>query len=133
MCIATNHTSFSVVEMDTKAIEILTKGLYTKKRKGKASSDGSKSAKVGASNSTVPTSTTAISKVIASTEVALNAKAGIAGVGSMPPMPSGPSSGDRASELPIEGEIGEGRKKKKAATKTSRKARLSGLDGDNNK
>ena len=45
-------------------------------------------------------------------------------------MPSGPSNKDWASEPSAEGEVGEGRKKKKAIAKTSRKAHLSGANGD---
>ncbi|EHA8586517.1 hypothetical protein COCNU_scaffold000478G000040 [Cocos nucifera] len=122
-----------ILEMDTKATEMLTKGLYTKKRKAKASSDSSKKMKVGDSSSVVPTSTAVAPEVIASTEVALATEVGTAGVGSVPPMPLGPSSGDRASEPPIEGEVGEGRKKKKAIAKTSHKTRLSKVDGDSDK
>ncbi|EHA8588220.1 hypothetical protein COCNU_scaffold004427G000020 [Cocos nucifera] len=68
--------------------------------------------------------------VIASTEVALAAEVDIVGVGSVPPMPSGSSSGDWASKSPIEGVIGEGRKKKKAIAKMFCKACLSGVDGN---
>ncbi|EHA8588103.1 hypothetical protein COCNU_scaffold004112G000080 [Cocos nucifera] len=118
------------VEMDTQAIEMLTNGLYTKKRKGKAPSDSSKRAKVDASSSAVPTSTVTTFEVIASTKAALTIKVGTTGMSSVPPMPSGPSSGDQTLELPIKGEIGEGREKKKAIAKASRKAHLSRPDGD---
>ncbi|EHA8588032.1 hypothetical protein COCNU_scaffold003949G000010 [Cocos nucifera] len=60
--------------MDTKAVEMLTKGLYTKKRKGKASSDSSKRMKVGVSSFAIPTSIVVAPKVIASAEVALTTK-----------------------------------------------------------
>ncbi|KAG1338754.1 putative ensconsin-like [Cocos nucifera] len=40
----------------------------------------------------------------------------------MPPTPLGPFSQDQASELPVEGEMEEGKKKKKAITKILRKA-----------
>ncbi|KAG1371688.1 hypothetical protein COCNU_16G007820 [Cocos nucifera] len=116
--------------MDTKAVEMLTKEYYTKKRKGKASSDRSKRTKDSDSSSTVPTSTAVVPEVIASAEVALATEVDSAGEGSMPSMPLGPSSGDRASEPPTEEEVGEGRKKKKAIAKTSHKTRLSGMDGD---
>ncbi|EHA8587816.1 hypothetical protein COCNU_scaffold003310G000010 [Cocos nucifera] len=117
-------------QMDTKAIEMLTKGLFIKKRKKKASSDSLKRMKVGICSSTIPTSTTITPEVIASVEVALTAEVGTTSVGSMPPMSSGPSKGDRALEPPTKGEIGKERKKKKTIAKTSRKARLSGSDGD---
>ncbi|EHA8587730.1 hypothetical protein COCNU_scaffold003089G000010 [Cocos nucifera] len=74
MCIATDRASFSIIEMDTQAIEILTKGLYTKKRKGKVPNDGSKRAKVSVSSSEVFASTIAASEVIVGIETALTAK-----------------------------------------------------------
>ncbi|KAG1370929.1 hypothetical protein COCNU_16G000230 [Cocos nucifera] len=86
--------------------------------------------KVGDSSSAVPTSTTIAPEVIASIEVALAIEVSTAGVGSEPPMPSGPSNRDRALEAPAEGEVGKGRKEKKAITKMSRKACLSEADGD---
>ncbi|EHA8590716.1 hypothetical protein COCNU_scaffold022946G000010 [Cocos nucifera] len=86
--------------------------------------------KVGHSSFAVPTSTIIALEVIASTEVALAAEVGTASTGSMPPIPLGPSNGDRASEPPIEEEVGEGRKKKRSITKTSHKAHLSRADGD---
>ncbi|EHA8587604.1 hypothetical protein COCNU_scaffold002772G000010 [Cocos nucifera] len=86
--------------------------------------------KVSDSNSTIPTSIVVAPEIIANAEVALATEVGTTGVGFVPPMPLGPSSGDRASKLPAEGEVGEGRKKKKAIAKTSRKACLSGVDGD---
>ncbi|KAG1364257.1 hypothetical protein COCNU_11G010840 [Cocos nucifera] len=86
--------------------------------------------KVGASSSAIPTSTAAALEVIVSIEVVLIAEVGTTGIGFMPSMPLGPSNGDRASELPTEGEIGEGRKKKKAIVKMSRKVCLSGPNGD---
>ncbi|EHA8586587.1 hypothetical protein COCNU_scaffold000549G000010 [Cocos nucifera] len=116
--------------MDTKATKMLNKGLYTKKRKWKASRDSSKRMKISDSSSMVPTSTAIEPVVITSAEVALAADVNTAGAGFVPPMPSGPSNRDRASEPPVEGEVGEGRKKKRAITKTSHKARLSGMDGD---
>ncbi|EHA8587465.1 hypothetical protein COCNU_scaffold002268G000020 [Cocos nucifera] len=116
--------------MDTKATEMLPKGLYTKKRKGKVSSNNIKRMKVGDSSSTVPTSIVVAPEVIASIEVAIAIEVGTIGVSSMPPMPSGPSSGDWALKPPAKGEVGEGRKKKRAIAKTSRKACLSKADGD---
>ncbi|EHA8588128.1 hypothetical protein COCNU_scaffold004181G000010 [Cocos nucifera] len=86
--------------------------------------------KVGASSSAIPISTTAAFEVIASIELALTTKVSTIGAGSIPPMPSGSFSRDQASELPTEGEIGKERKNKKAITEMSRKARLSGPDGD---
>ncbi|KAG1358576.1 hypothetical protein COCNU_08G000220 [Cocos nucifera] len=116
--------------MDTQDAEMLTKGLYTKKRKRKASSDGSKRAKVGASSSEVSTPTAIASKVIVGIETTLTAEVNTAGVGSMPSIPSSPTNGDRTLELPAKEETSKGRKKKKAVAKTSRKARLSGPDGN---
>ncbi|EHA8587090.1 hypothetical protein COCNU_scaffold001417G000010 [Cocos nucifera] len=92
------------IKMDAQVAKMLTKGLYTKKRKGKAQNDGSKRVKVGVSSSEVLASTTTASEVITNIEIALTAEVGTAGMGSVPSMPSGPSSRDRVSELLIEKE-----------------------------
>ncbi|EHA8586313.1 hypothetical protein COCNU_scaffold000172G000020 [Cocos nucifera] len=110
---------------------MLTKWLFTKKRKGKAQEDGSKRVKVSVSSSGVPASTTAAFEVIVDVKIASTTKVDIASVGLVPSMPSGPSSGDRVLELPIKKEIGEGRKKK-AIVKMSYKAHLDGPDGNDN-
>ena len=86
--------------------------------------------KVSDSSSTIPTSTAIVPKVITSVEVALATMVSIAGMGPVPPMPSDPSSKDRASEPPTEEEIGGERKKKKAIAKTSHKAHLGNPDGN---
>ena len=77
-----------------------------------------------------PTATTAASKIGASVKIPLTADVNIVGVGFLSPMPSGPSSGDQTSELLAEGEMEEGKKKKKAITKMPRKARVSELHDD---
>ncbi|KAG1370190.1 hypothetical protein COCNU_15G005560 [Cocos nucifera] len=117
--------------MDTQATKMLTKGLFTRKRKGKAQEDGSKRAKVGISSSRVPASTVAASEVIVGIEIAPTTKVDTASMGLVPSMPSSPSSEDRISELPIKKGTGEGRKKKVIA-KTSCKARLDELNGNDN-
>ncbi|KAG1330956.1 hypothetical protein COCNU_02G009240 [Cocos nucifera] len=117
--------------MDAQAVKMLTKGLFSRKRKGKVQDDGSKRAKVGVSSSEVPASTVAASKVIISIEIAPTVEVDITSMGPMPSMPSGPSSRDQVSELPIKKGTREGRKKK-AVTKMSCKARLGGLNGDDN-
>ncbi|KAG1363581.1 hypothetical protein COCNU_11G004080 [Cocos nucifera] len=117
--------------MDAQAAEMLTKGLYTKKRKGKAQNDDSKRVKVDVSSSEVPSSIVVASEVIANIETALIDEVDIAGAGLVPSMPSDPSSGDRVLELPIKKGIEEERKKK-AIAKTSYKAHLDGSDGDDN-
>ncbi|EHA8587507.1 hypothetical protein COCNU_scaffold002495G000010 [Cocos nucifera] len=117
--------------MDAQDAEMLTKGLYTKKRKWKVQNDGSKRAKVDVSSSKVPASTATASEVIVDAKTALTAEVGIAGTGPVPSMPLGPSYGDRILELPVKKGIGEGRRKK-AIAKMSCKARLGGSDGDNN-
>ncbi|EHA8586231.1 hypothetical protein COCNU_scaffold000110G000090 [Cocos nucifera] len=117
--------------MDAQAAKMLTKELYTKKKKGKAQNDGLKSVKIGLSNSKVPASTVAAFEVITSIETTLTIEVGTVGTGPVPSMPSGSSDGDRISELPIKKGTGEGRKKKVIA-KTSCKAILGGPDGDDN-
>ncbi|EHA8586387.1 hypothetical protein COCNU_scaffold000304G000010 [Cocos nucifera] len=109
---------------------MLTKGLYTMKRKGKAPSDGLKRANVGASSFEVPDPTATASEVITSTETTLTTEVDITGSGSVPSMPSGPSSKDRTLELPTKEGTREGRKKKKAIAKTSHKAHLGNPDGN---
>ncbi|EHA8587115.1 hypothetical protein COCNU_scaffold001452G000030 [Cocos nucifera] len=118
--------------MDTQATKMLTKGLFIRKRKGKAQNDGSKRAKVSVSSSEVPTSTAAVSEVIVGAKITPTTEVDTASMGPVPSMPSGPSDGDRVSKLPIKKEIEEERKKK-AITKTSYKARLGRLDGNDNK
>ncbi|KAG1366991.1 hypothetical protein COCNU_13G007810 [Cocos nucifera] len=98
--------------MDAQAIKMLTKGLFIRKRKGKVQDDGSKRAKVGVSSSKVPASTAITSEVIVGIEIAPTTEVDTASMGSVPSMPSGPSSGDRVLELPIKKGTGEGRKKK---------------------
>ncbi|KAG1334209.1 hypothetical protein COCNU_03G003280 [Cocos nucifera] len=117
--------------MDAQAAKMLTKGLYTKKRKGKVQNDGSKRAKVGVSSSEVSTSTATTSEVIVGVETALTIEVGTASTGLVPSMPSGPSNEDRVLELPIKKGTGEERKKK-AIAKMSCKARLGGPDGIDN-
>ncbi|EHA8589637.1 hypothetical protein COCNU_scaffold011629G000010 [Cocos nucifera] len=111
--------------MDTEAVEILTKGLYVQKRKKKAPGGSSKRAKVDAPSSVAPTATAAAFEVAASIEVAPTAEVSTVGAGFMPPASLDPSSKDQASELPAEGEMEEGKKKKKAIVKTLHKARPS--------
>ncbi|KAG1358577.1 hypothetical protein COCNU_08G000230 [Cocos nucifera] len=79
--------------------------------------------KVGAPSFAAPTTTVVASEVATSAEVAPTTEVGTIGAGFMPPAPSSSSSGDQALELPTEGEIVEGNKKKKAIAKTLRKAR----------
>ncbi|KAG1348007.1 hypothetical protein COCNU_06G018360 [Cocos nucifera] len=117
--------------MDAQATEMLTKELYTKKRKEKVQNDSSKRVKVDISSSEVLASIAATSEIIVGTETILTTKIGIAGVGPVPSMPSGPSDEDQVLELLIKKGTGEGRKKK-AIAKTSCKACLGGLDGDDN-
>ncbi|EHA8589835.1 hypothetical protein COCNU_scaffold012715G000020 [Cocos nucifera] len=114
--------------MDAQATKMLTKGLFTWKRKGKAQA---KRMKVSVFCSGVPTPTTVVSEVIVGAEIAPTTKVDTASMGPMPSMPSGASNGDRVLELPIRKGIGEGRKKK-AVAKMSCKARLGGLDGNDN-
>ncbi|EHA8587978.1 hypothetical protein COCNU_scaffold003759G000010 [Cocos nucifera] len=104
--------------MDAQATKMLTKGLFTRKRKEKAQDDGSKRVKVGVSSFRVPTSTTATSEVIIGTKIAPNVEIDTTSIGLVPSMPSGPSSGDQVLELSIKKRIEEGRKKK-AIVKTS--------------
>ncbi|EHA8586442.1 hypothetical protein COCNU_scaffold000388G000030 [Cocos nucifera] len=108
--------------MDEQATEMLTKGLYTKKRKGKAQNDGSKRAKIGVSSSGVPASTATASKVIAGIETSLIAEVGPAGMGPVPSMPLGPFDGDQVLELPIKKGIGEERKRKPLRRRPARLA-----------
>ncbi|EHA8587439.1 hypothetical protein COCNU_scaffold002235G000030 [Cocos nucifera] len=63
-CIATDRSSFPATEMDTQAAKMLTKGLFTRKRKEKMQDDGSKRVKVSISSSGDPTSTIATFEVI---------------------------------------------------------------------
>ncbi|KAG1362643.1 hypothetical protein COCNU_10G008620 [Cocos nucifera] len=60
--------------MDAQATKMLTKGLFTRKRNGKAQEDGSKRVKVGVSSSEVPTPTIAAFEVIVGAEIASIAK-----------------------------------------------------------
>ncbi|EHA8586803.1 hypothetical protein COCNU_scaffold000966G000020 [Cocos nucifera] len=119
--------------MDAQAAKMLTKRLSTRKRKEKMQNDSSKRAKVGISSSGVPASTAAASEVIIGAEIVPTIKVDTASTGPVPSKPSGPSSRDWVSELPIKKGIGKGRIKKKAIAKTSCKARLGGSDGDENK
>ncbi|KAG1363519.1 hypothetical protein COCNU_11G003460 [Cocos nucifera] len=100
------------LDMDAQAAKMLTKGLFTRKRKEKMQNDGSKRTKVGVSSSEVPTSTITVSEVIVGAEIAPTAEVDTASASPVPSMPSGPSSGDRISELPIKKGIGEERKRK---------------------
>ncbi|EHA8588842.1 hypothetical protein COCNU_scaffold006836G000010 [Cocos nucifera] len=79
--------------MDAQAAEMLIKGLYTKKRKGKAQNDGSKMVKIGFSSSKVPASYAAAFKVIAGIETALTAEVGTTGMDLVPPCPQVPPTG----------------------------------------
>ncbi|KAG1370945.1 hypothetical protein COCNU_16G000390 [Cocos nucifera] len=110
---------------------MLTKGLFTRKRKGKVQNDGSKRMKVYAFSFGVSASTATTSEVIIGIEIAPTAKVDTASMGPVPSMPSNPSGGDQILELPIKKGIGEGRKKKVIA-KMSYKSRLGGSDGDDN-
>ncbi|KAG1370068.1 hypothetical protein COCNU_15G004340 [Cocos nucifera] len=105
-------------KMDAQAAKMLTKGLFTRKRKGKVQNDGSKRAKVGVPSSGVLASTIVASEVIIDVEIAPTVEVDTASMGLMPSMPSGPSSGDWVSKLPVKKETREGRKKK-AIVKTS--------------
>ncbi|EHA8586191.1 hypothetical protein COCNU_scaffold000033G000010 [Cocos nucifera] len=113
--------------MDTQATKMLTKGLFTRKRKGKAQEDGLKRAKIGVSSSKVSIPTTAASEVIIGAKIAPTIEVDTANMGPVPSMPSDPSSGNRVSKLPIKKGIGEGRKIKVVA-KMSCKACLGGSD-----
>ncbi|EHA8586985.1 hypothetical protein COCNU_scaffold001259G000040 [Cocos nucifera] len=106
------------LEMDTKATVMLAKGLYAQKRKGKVPSGSSKRAKVGASSSLAPFVTAAAFKVVVSVKVLPTIEVGTVDADSMPSTPPGPSSGDQPLKLSTEGETREGKKKKKAVTKT---------------
>ncbi|EHA8586825.1 hypothetical protein COCNU_scaffold001015G000010 [Cocos nucifera] len=117
--------------MDAKAAKMLTKGLFTRKRKRKAQEDGSKRAKVSVSSSEVPASTATTSEVNIDVKIAPTTEVDTTSTGPMPSMPSGPSSEDRALKLPIKKGTGE-KRKKKAITKMSYKARLGGPDGNDN-
>ncbi|EHA8587723.1 hypothetical protein COCNU_scaffold003053G000020 [Cocos nucifera] len=117
--------------MDAQATKMPTKGLFTRKRKGKVQEDGSKRAKIDVSSSEVPTPTAAASEVIIGIEIAPTIEVDTASMGLVPSMPSGPSSGDQVLELLVRKGIEEGRKKK-AIAKMSCKARLGGLDGKDN-
>ncbi|KAG1366908.1 hypothetical protein COCNU_13G006980 [Cocos nucifera] len=88
--------------MDAQAAKMLTKGLFTKKRKGKAQDDGSKRTKVGISSSGVPASTVAVSEVIVGTEIAPTVEVDIASMGPVPSMPSVDLSFDESSSSPSE-------------------------------
>ncbi|KAG1360737.1 hypothetical protein COCNU_09G002000 [Cocos nucifera] len=110
---------------------MLTKGLYTQKRKEKASGDSSKRAKVGASSFVAIAITAVAFKVVISTEVLTTTEVGTVDVDSMPSTPLGPSSGDQAPKLPAEVETREEKKKKKAVIKTPYKAHFSELNDNN--
>ncbi|KAG1327745.1 hypothetical protein COCNU_01G016790 [Cocos nucifera] len=118
--------------MDAQATKMLTKGLFTRKRKEKVQEDDSKRMKVGVSSFRVPTSIVAMSEVIIDAEIAPTTKVDIASAGPVPSMPSGLSSEDRVSKLPVKKGTREGRKKK-AIVKTSYKACLGRPDGNDNK
>ncbi|EHA8586860.1 hypothetical protein COCNU_scaffold001084G000020 [Cocos nucifera] len=120
----------SLRKMDTKAVMMLAKGLYAQKRKGKVPGGSSKRAMVSASSSMAPAVTAAASKVATSAEVLPTAEVSTIDADSMPSMPPGPSSGDQAPKLLVEGETREGKKKKKAITKTLRKAHFSEPNDD---
>ncbi|EHA8586759.1 hypothetical protein COCNU_scaffold000894G000010 [Cocos nucifera] len=126
-----DRRTYDPTEMDAQAAKMLTKGLFTRKRKGKAQNDGSKRAKVGVSSSRVSASTATASEVIASIEIVQTIEVDTASMGLVPSMPLGTFSRDWVSELPIKKGIGEERKKK-AIAKTSCKICLSGPDGDDN-
>ncbi|EHA8586561.1 hypothetical protein COCNU_scaffold000525G000090 [Cocos nucifera] len=119
-------------EMDTEAMEMLTKGLYAqRKRKVKAPGESSKRTKVGALSSTAPATTNValeVAKVIPTINV--NAAKG----GSFPLESSSPPTRDQALKTPIETEEGKKRKKKRLAVmKIACKARPSepsNSDGD---
>ncbi|KAG1342194.1 hypothetical protein COCNU_05G004230 [Cocos nucifera] len=80
--------------MDAQVAKMLTKGLFTRKRKGKVQNDGSKRAKVGISSSRVPTSTITASEVIIDAKITPTGKVDTASASLVPSMPLGPSSGD---------------------------------------
>ncbi|EHA8587196.1 hypothetical protein COCNU_scaffold001558G000010 [Cocos nucifera] len=75
--------------------------------------------------------TAATFEVATSIEVLPTAEVNTIDPNSTPSMPPGPSSGDQALKLSIEGETREGKKKKKAIVKTLRKAHFSELNDDN--
>ncbi|EHA8587693.1 hypothetical protein COCNU_scaffold002989G000010 [Cocos nucifera] len=76
-------------------------------------------AKVGAPSSAGPTTTTIAFKVATSIEVVPIAEVSTVGANFMPPTSLSPSNGDQASELPTEGEMGEGKKKRKRSQRCS--------------
>ncbi|EHA8589127.1 hypothetical protein COCNU_scaffold008130G000010 [Cocos nucifera] len=117
--------------MDAQATKMLTKGFFSRKRKGKVQNDGSKRMKIDVSSSRVLISTVVAFEVIIGAEIAPTTEVDTTSVGLMPSVPSGPSNGDQVLEFPIKKGIGEGRKKK-AVAKTSCKARLGRLDGNDN-
>ncbi|EHA8587696.1 hypothetical protein COCNU_scaffold002990G000030 [Cocos nucifera] len=82
--------------------------------------------KIGASSSMAPAITVAAFEVAVSAKILPTIKVGTVDVDSMPSIPPGPSSGDQAPKLPAEGEMREGKKKKKAITKTPHKAHFIG-------
>ncbi|EHA8590771.1 hypothetical protein COCNU_scaffold023768G000010 [Cocos nucifera] len=119
--------------MDVVAVEMLTKGLRARKRKGKALSESSKKAKVDAPSFATPTAIAVASKVIEGTKVIPTVEVGAVDGGYMPPTSSRPPAEDQALQPPIEKEKGgEKKKKKKVIVKTSRKAHSSESNDDSN-
>ncbi|KAG1338707.1 hypothetical protein COCNU_04G010130 [Cocos nucifera] len=110
-------------EMDAEAVEILTKGLYAQKRKGKASDESSKRAKVDTPSSMTPTTVVVAFVVIEGTEVVPTVEVGTVDGGSMPPTFSSPPAKDQTPQTPTEREKeGEKKKKKKIVVKLFHKA-----------
>ncbi|EHA8587653.1 hypothetical protein COCNU_scaffold002876G000010 [Cocos nucifera] len=110
--------------METDAVERLTKGLYAqKKRKGKASSEGSKWVKVSASDPMAPVAADVTSEVYPRPEVALATSIDVVKGGSLPPEPVGLPVGYNASNPSAnkEKEKGKGRS---TVAKVARKAHL---------
>ncbi|EHA8587480.1 hypothetical protein COCNU_scaffold002353G000010 [Cocos nucifera] len=117
--------------MDTYAIKKLTKGIYTqKKRKGKASSESSKWAKVGISDSTAPAAIYVALEVHPRDEVIPTAHADIIEGEPLPPESVNLPSRDCVPDPPIGKE--EGRKGKAAIIIKACKERLDELGQSNN-
>ncbi|EHA8588428.1 hypothetical protein COCNU_scaffold005145G000010 [Cocos nucifera] len=123
------------IEMDTDAVERLTKGLYAqKKRKGAALSGSSKRMKVSGSSFEVSNVPTVAPKVVSDVKVFLITEGNIGGAGSQPSVSSSLPIGGLMSKPPTERERGDGddkkKKKKAAVVKVVHKARPSRLSNN---
>ncbi|EHA8587250.1 hypothetical protein COCNU_scaffold001699G000010 [Cocos nucifera] len=119
--------SLTKLEMDAQVVEMLTKGIQSRKRKEKAPDESSKRVKVGAPSLATPATTVFASKIAEGVEVIPTIEVGTTEGGSTPPTMSSPLVENQASHPPIEKDKGG---EKKVIVKVLRKAYPSGSNDD---